>query len=33
VEPFGIQAALMEAGAVSSGALDDVTTYTLPDDP
>jgi NAD(P)-dependent dehydrogenase (short-subunit alcohol dehydrogenase family) len=33
VEPFGIQAALMEPGAVSSGALDDVTTYTLPDDP
>ena len=33
MEPFGIQAALMEAGAVSSGALDDVTTYTLPDDP
>jgi hypothetical protein len=26
-------AALMEPGAVSSGALDDVTTYTLPDDP
>ena len=23
----------MEPGAVSSGALDDVTTYTLPDDP
>ncbi len=33
VEPFGIQAALLEPGAVSSGALDDVTTYTLPDDP
>jgi NAD(P)-dependent dehydrogenase (short-subunit alcohol dehydrogenase family) len=33
VEPFGIQAALLEPGAVSSGALDNVTTYTLPDDP
>lgn len=33
VAPFGIQAALLEPGAVSSGALDDVTTYTLPDDP
>jgi NADP-dependent 3-hydroxy acid dehydrogenase YdfG len=33
VGPFGIQAALLEPGAVSSGALDDVTTYTLPDDP
>src|ERR1700721_339272 len=33
VEPFGVQAALLEPGAVSSGALDDVTTYTLPDDP
>ena len=31
--PFGIQTALMEPGAVSSGALDDVTTYALPDDP
>jgi len=31
--PFGIRAALLEPGAVSSGALDDVTTYTLPDDP
>jgi NAD(P)-dependent dehydrogenase (short-subunit alcohol dehydrogenase family) len=31
--PFGVQAALLEPGAVSSGALDDVTTYTLPDDP
>ncbi|MBV8786396.1 MAG: SDR family oxidoreductase [Mycobacterium sp.] len=31
--PFGIQAALLEPGAVSSGALDNVTTYTLPDDP
>jgi NADP-dependent 3-hydroxy acid dehydrogenase YdfG len=33
VAPFGVQAALLEPGAVSSGALDDVTTYTLPDDP
>jgi NADP-dependent 3-hydroxy acid dehydrogenase YdfG len=33
VTPFGIQAALLEPGAVSSGALDDVTTYRLPDDP
>ena len=33
VAPFGIQAALLEPGAVSSGALDDVTTYTLPNDP
>lgn len=31
--PFGVQAALLEPGAVSSGALDDVTTYALPDDP
>lgn len=31
--PLGIQAALLEPGAVSSGALDDVTTYTLPADP
>jgi NADP-dependent 3-hydroxy acid dehydrogenase YdfG len=31
--PLGIEAALLEPGAVSSGALDDVTTYTLPDDP
>ena len=31
--PFGLQATLLEPGAVSSGALDDVTTYTLPDDP
>ena len=31
--PFGIDAALLEPGAVDSGALDDVTTYTLPDDP
>ncbi|MET0700073.1 MAG: SDR family NAD(P)-dependent oxidoreductase [Mycobacterium sp.] len=33
VGPFGIQAALLEPGAVSSGALDDVLTYRLPDDP
>jgi NAD(P)-dependent dehydrogenase (short-subunit alcohol dehydrogenase family) len=33
VAPFGLQAALLEPGRVSSGALDDVTTYTLPDDP
>lgn len=33
VAPHGIQAALLEPGAVSSGALDDVTTYTLPGDP
>lgn len=33
IEPFGVQTALLEPGAVSSGALDDVTTYTLPDDP
>lgn len=33
VAPFGLQAALLEPGAVSSGALDDVTRYALPDDP
>jgi NADP-dependent 3-hydroxy acid dehydrogenase YdfG len=33
VAPLGIEAALLEPGAVSSGALDDVLTYTLPDDP
>lgn len=33
VAPFGIQTALLEPGAVGSGALDDVQTYTLPDDP
>jgi NADP-dependent 3-hydroxy acid dehydrogenase YdfG len=33
VAPFGVQATLLEPGAVSSGALDDVTTYALPDDP
>jgi NADP-dependent 3-hydroxy acid dehydrogenase YdfG len=31
--PLGVQAALLEPGAVSSGALDNVTTYTLPEDP
>ena len=31
--PLGIEAALLEPGPVSSGALDHVTTYTLPDDP
>jgi NAD(P)-dependent dehydrogenase (short-subunit alcohol dehydrogenase family) len=31
--PLGIQAALLEPGPVSSGALDHVTTYTLPADP
>ncbi|MGC1740113.1 SDR family NAD(P)-dependent oxidoreductase [Mycobacterium sp.] len=33
VAPFGVQTALLEPGAVSSGALDVVTTYTVPDDP
>jgi NAD(P)-dependent dehydrogenase (short-subunit alcohol dehydrogenase family) len=33
VAPFGVQAALLEPGAVSSGALDKVTSYALPDDP
>jgi NADP-dependent 3-hydroxy acid dehydrogenase YdfG len=33
VAPFGVQAALLEPGAVSSGALDDVTRYALADDP
>jgi NADP-dependent 3-hydroxy acid dehydrogenase YdfG len=33
VAPFGLEAALLEPGRVSSGALDDVTTYALPDDP
>ena len=33
VAPFRVQATLLEPGAVSSGALDDVTTYTLPGDP
>jgi NADP-dependent 3-hydroxy acid dehydrogenase YdfG len=31
--PLGIDAALLEPGRVSSGALDDVTTYTLSGDP
>ena len=33
VAPFGVEATLLEPGAVSSGALDDVTAYALPDDP
>lgn len=33
VAPFGLEAALLEPGAVSSGALDDVTRYALADDP
>src|ERR1700753_3991460 len=33
VAPFGVQTTLLEPGAVSSGALDNVTSYTLPDDP
>ena len=33
VAPFGVETTLLEPGAVSSGALDDVTTYTLPGDP
>jgi NAD(P)-dependent dehydrogenase (short-subunit alcohol dehydrogenase family) len=33
VAPFGIEVALLEPGAVSTGALDDVTRYTLPGDP
>ncbi|HEY1838689.1 MAG TPA: SDR family NAD(P)-dependent oxidoreductase [Mycobacterium sp.] len=33
VAPFGVQVGLLEPGAVSSGALDNVTTYRLPDDP
>jgi NAD(P)-dependent dehydrogenase (short-subunit alcohol dehydrogenase family) len=33
VAPFGLETALLEPGAVSSGALDDVTRYTLPGDP
>jgi NAD(P)-dependent dehydrogenase (short-subunit alcohol dehydrogenase family) len=33
VAPFGVQPALLEPGAVSSGALDNVKSYTLPDDP
>jgi NADP-dependent 3-hydroxy acid dehydrogenase YdfG len=31
--PLGIEAALIEPGPVSSGSLDDVTTYTLPGNP
>jgi NADP-dependent 3-hydroxy acid dehydrogenase YdfG len=31
--PLGIEAALLEPGAVSSGALDDVDWHRLPDDP
>jgi NAD(P)-dependent dehydrogenase (short-subunit alcohol dehydrogenase family) len=33
VAPFGVQPVLLEPGAVSSGALDDVPAYTLPEDP
>ncbi|MFD8964217.1 SDR family NAD(P)-dependent oxidoreductase [Streptomyces sp. NPDC059568] len=33
VAPFGLEAALLEPGMVSSGALDAVTSYALPDDP
>jgi NAD(P)-dependent dehydrogenase (short-subunit alcohol dehydrogenase family) len=33
VASFGVQATLLEPGAVSSGALDNVTTYALPNDP
>jgi NADP-dependent 3-hydroxy acid dehydrogenase YdfG len=33
VRPMGIEAALLEPSPVSSGVLDHVTTYTLPDDP
>src|SRR6201996_6414098 len=33
VAPFGVRAGLLEPGAVSSGALDNVKTYTLPGDP
>ncbi|MFJ1767635.1 SDR family oxidoreductase [Amycolatopsis sp. NPDC088138] len=33
IAPLGLETALLEPGAVSSGALDDVTTYRLPDDP
>jgi NAD(P)-dependent dehydrogenase (short-subunit alcohol dehydrogenase family) len=33
VRHFGIGAALLQPGPVSSGALDDVLTYALPDDP
>jgi NADP-dependent 3-hydroxy acid dehydrogenase YdfG len=33
IRHFGVQATLLQPGAVSSGALDDVLTYRLPDDP
>ena len=33
IEPLGLDAALLEPGAVSSGALDDVTRYALADEP
>jgi NAD(P)-dependent dehydrogenase (short-subunit alcohol dehydrogenase family) len=33
IAPHGVQAALLEPGPVSSGALDEVTAYALPDDP
>ena len=33
VAPFGVLATMLEPGPVSSGALDDVLTYRLPDDP
>lgn len=33
VAPLGLQAALLEPGAVSSGALDEVAWHRLPDDP
>ncbi len=33
VAPFGVQAALLEPGPVSTGALDVVTAYSLPEDP
>ncbi|MGW6741397.1 SDR family oxidoreductase [Streptomyces sp. NPDC055025] len=33
VAPLGLEAALLEPGTVSSGALDNVPSYTLPDDP
>ena len=33
VAPFGVEAALLQPGAVSSGALDEVLTYTLENDP
>jgi NADP-dependent 3-hydroxy acid dehydrogenase YdfG len=33
VRHFGVQTSLLQPGAVSSGALDDVLTYSLPHDP